>query len=69
MYTQEMQNKTRNTKTKIRLVSQKYYTNKKSVAHLSFRSENHLQVYKKFGPNMAHGLFTKSHLIMDNQRL
>ena len=37
------QNKTRNTK--IGLVSQKYYTNQKSFAHLYFQSENHVRVY------------------------
>ena len=69
MYAREMQNKTRNIKTKIELVSQKYYTNQKSFSHLSFRSENHLWVYQKFGPNVARGLFTDSHLLMDNQCL
>ena len=36
MYKQEMQNKTRNMKTKIGLVFQKYYINQKSFAHLYF---------------------------------
>ena len=68
MYTQDMQNKTRNMETKIGLVSKKYYTNQNSFAHLSFRSENQFQFYQKFGSNVARGLFTDSHLIMDNQR-
>ena len=69
MYTQDMQNKTRNMETKIGLVSQKYYTNLKSFAHLSFQSGNHLHVYQKFRSNVSRGLFTDSPLIMDNQRL
>ena len=71
MYTWEMQNKTKQEtqKTKIGLVSQKYYTNLKSFAHLSFQSGNHLHVYQKFRSNVSRGLFTDSPLIMDNQRL
>ena len=44
MHKNAKQNKTEDRKNKIGLVSQKYYTNKKSIAHLS-SNENHFRGY------------------------